>query len=257
MLFGASTSNLYPDLTENALSKLLDMGINTVEVFLNTESETDPGYLREMQRRTQEAGGRIVSVHPYLSATEPYLLFSTYERRYRDGMKHYAHIFDSAAKLGADYVVMHGAKEGALPMDDAIERFGKLYDLGQEYGVTLLQENVVHYRAAHPDYILRMRELLGEKAGFVFDFKQCRRAGHTPDELLDAMGNRVKHLHISDATPERDCLLPGKGTTDLAGPLQRLKKSGFNGACMLELYRSNFGEVVELAEGINFLCGLL
>lgn len=257
MTFGASTANLYPDLTERCLRQLLQLGIRQVEIFLNTESETDPAYLRDMLTQVQAVGGAITAVHPYLSAIEPYLLFSTYERRFRDGLAHYARIFEAAAALHAPYVVMHGAKEGALPMDDAIGRFAEVYDLGQTYGVTLLQENVVRYRSADNAYLRRMRELLGNKAGFVFDFKQCRRSGHTPAEVLDAMGDKVRHVHISDGNETRDCLPPGRGTDDLATPLRRLQQQAFDGVVMLELYRSDFDDSAELKASIEYLSHLL
>ena len=43
---GASTANFYPDLTENALDTLLDLGFRTLEVFINTESELEPHYIQ-------------------------------------------------------------------------------------------------------------------------------------------------------------------------------------------------------------------
>lgn len=257
MQLGASTSNLYPQLTELSLAQLLQLDIRRVEIFLNTRSETEPAYLRELLDRVDTAGGRITAIHPYLSATEPYLLFSAYERRFRDGLDEYGRLFEAAAFLGAPYVVMHGAKEGGLPADDAIARFEQIYDLGQTYGVTLLQENVVRYRSADNAYLRRMRELLGDKAGFVFDFKQCRRSGHTPAEVLDAMGDGVRHVHISDGNAARDCLLPGKGTADLETPLKRLRYQGFDGAVILELYRSDFGDPAELKAGMAYLRDLL
>ena len=39
---GASTANLYPEVTEESLQQLLKAGFRRIEVFLNTESEIDP-----------------------------------------------------------------------------------------------------------------------------------------------------------------------------------------------------------------------
>lgn len=241
MLWGASTANLYPDLTEHCLEQLLQLGFRQIEVFLNTESETAPAFLQAMKDRADAAGASFTSVHPYLSGSEPYLLFSQYERRFRDGLEMYKPLFEAAARLQAPYVVMHGDRlGGVLPVEESIGRFEQVYDLGQTFGVRLLQENVVRFRSSDNDYLCAMRCQLGEKAGFVFDFKQCRRSGHTPDTVLEAMGSALRHIHLSDATAQVDCLPPGQGTADLVGVLQQVTQRGYDGAVMLELYRSNY-----------------
>lgn len=137
MRIGASTANLYPALTEKALDTLLTLGFREVEVFLNTESEAEPDYLRQLRRAADRAGARIRSLHPYISGTEPYLLFSAYDRRLQDGLKIYAKLFRAAQLLGAELVVMHGDKLGGiLPVEESVARFERLYDLGRTYGVT-------------------------------------------------------------------------------------------------------------------------
>lgn len=258
MLWGASTANLYPDLTENCLDQLLELGFRHIEVFLNTESETAPAFLRMLKEKAEAVGASFTSIHPYLSGSEPYLLFSQYERRFRDGLELYKRVFEAAARLEAPYVVMHGdRKEGVLPAAESIGRFEQVYDLGQTYGVRLLQENVVRFRSSQSDYLRQMRRQLGEKAGFVFDFKQCRRSGQDPAAVLEAMGDRLLHMHLSDATVERDCLPPGQGTADLQGILRPLMQRGFDGAVVLELYRSNFDDPAVLWESVRHLQALL
>ncbi len=254
MVVGASTANLYPQVTEDALDTLLALGFRELEVFVNTESEIAPAFLRLLREKADAAGARILSMHPYVSGVEPYLLFSAYERRYRDGLGIYARLFEAAAALGAQFVVMHGDKaEGVLPVEESIARYEGVYDLGQQYGVTLAQENVVRFRAADNAYLAAMRRQLGPKARFVFDLKQCRRCGHTVESVLEAMGEGVAHVHISDNDPQHDCLLPGRGTVDYPALFAGLARAGFDGAVMLELYRTNFGEPADLAEGRRFL----
>ena len=46
MVIGASTANLYPMLTEEALDTLLALGFRNLEVFVNTESEIVPAFFR-------------------------------------------------------------------------------------------------------------------------------------------------------------------------------------------------------------------
>lgn len=258
MLWGASTANFYPELTENSLDRLLALGFRHIEIFFNTESETSPDFLRELKQKLDASGAFVSSVHPYLSGTEPYLLFSQYERRYRDGLGQYERLFEAAAFLDAPYVIMHGdRREGVLPASESIGRFEGVYDLGRTFGVTLLQENVVRFRSSDNAYLRQMRRQLGDKARFVFDFKQCRRSGYDPAEVIEAMGGHIAHVHLSDGAGEKDCLPPGKGTADLRPVLNTLREQGFDGAVILELYRTNFKKPEELWESMRHIQRLL
>lgn len=250
MNIGASTSNLYPMLTEDALACLLKLGFDSIEIFINTESEAEPAYSRSLRRQAEAAGAVIHSLHPYVSGTEPYLLFSAYERRFRDGLKIYERIFQSAAEMGASFVVMHGDKaNGILPVEESIGRFETLYDLGRQHGVTLAQENVFRFRSSDNAYLRAMRKQLGDKAHFVLDFKQCVRCGYTVEDVMEAMGPHIVHVHVSDQDEVHDCLLPGHGRLDYAALFHRLKSYGFDGTLMLELYRCNFQIPEDLADG--------
>lgn len=254
MNVGASTANLYPMPVEQALGRLLALGFRDVEVFLNTASELEPAFLDDLHRQADEAGARIVSFHPFLSGFEPFLLFSEYERRYRDYCREYERFFEAAARLGAGLMVLHGDRlPGVLPEEESVARYAGLYAVGQRYGVTLAQENVVRFRASDLGYIAALRRGMGDRARFVFDLKQCRRAGHQPDEVIEAMGSGLIHVHISDHDADRDCLMPGRGTVDYPRLLTLLQRVGYTGPLILELYRKNFGEEQELVQGRRFL----
>lgn len=258
MKVGASTANLYPALTEEALDSLLRMGFRELEVFVNTDAEIAPAYIRGLRRRADEAGARICAMHPFLSGMEPYLLFSAYERRYQDGLRYYARLFEATAELGASFMVMHGDKaDGVLPVEESIARYEGVYDLGRTYGVTLAQENVVRFRAGDIAYLSAMRRQLGDKAHFVFDAKQARRCGYTAAQVIAAMGGSIAHVHISDADEAHDCLLPGRGREDLRALLSLLARTGFDGSLMIELYRTNFETDEDLCQGKQVIEKLL
>ena len=123
--------------------------------------------------------------------------------------------------------------------------------------MTLAQENVNRFRSSDLDYIRAMRAQLGEKAHFVLDVKQCRRCGLSPFAMAEAMGDKIVHVHVSDQSGEKDCLIPGRGNTDFKRLFSLLRSSGFNGTAMLELYRSNFDAPEELLEGWDFLENIL
>lgn len=254
MVIGASTANFYPMLTEDALAALLKLGFRDVEIFLNSQSEATIAFAKTLRRMAREAGATIWAAHSYFSVWEPFLLFTGYQRRFQDGLQVFEQLFAAAAEMGARFVVLHGDRTGSvLSTEQYCERYEQLYDLGRQYEVTLVQENVVHYRASSPAFIRDMRRLLGDKARFVLDLKQCRRSGVEIGEMQAAMGEGLVHVHISDGDLQRDCLIPGKGTTPFAPVFDQLKQAGFEGAVILELYRKNFDQPQELVEGKRFL----
>ena len=74
------------------------------------------------------------------------------------------------------------------------------------------------------------------EAQFVLDTKQAHMAGFMPEELLEAMGGRVRHVHALDVAAEGGLCLPGQGTIDWLGLMAKLRAQGFNGTVVLEPY---------------------
>ncbi len=250
---GASTSNFYPELTENALDSLLACGFRTLEVFINTESELNSDFIRQLRRKADAAGARIVSVHPYSAGNEPFLLYSAYRRRFEDGKALYNRFFEAAAELGASIVVIHGDRlDSPLALEESLSRYEELYDCGMQYGVCLAQENVVRFRSSDNAYLRAMRDRLGPKAHFVLDLKQALRCGHALGEVLDAMEGHIAHVHVSDHNAQQDCMPPGRGITDFKQIIADLEKQRFQGAWIVELYRHNFQCAQDLIESRRF-----
>lgn len=254
MIIGASTSNFYPAPVETALDTVLAAGFSTVEIFLNAPCEREKGFIGELYRRTREAGATVCALHPYSSFMEPYFLFSLYERRFTDMLEDYKGYFEAAAQLGAPYLILHGDKAGGkLPLEQSLERYEKLYDLGQTFGVRVAQENVVRYRSEGLDYLRALRRYLGKKAAFVLDVKQTVRCGLSVEEVAQAMGDAIIHVHVSDHNEVADCLPPGKGSFDYGRLFSLLQQYRYDGALVLELYRDGFGDVGDLVTAANFL----
>lgn len=254
MVIGASTSNFYPLPIEESLDTVLAAGFRHIEIFLNAPSEADPSFVDELKRRCDAAGASVSALHPYSSFMEPFFLFSPYQRRADDGFELYKPMFEAAARLGAPFLILHGAKPlGQMSDAQLIERYEKLYDLGMSYGVVTAQENVAKFSSAELPYLQTMKTKLGEKAKFVFDFKQTGRCGLAPEQVIKTMGDGIVHVHISDRDAHRDCLPPGLGERDFLPLLQTLKSAGYDGVLMLELYRSNFDSVDDLIRARAFL----
>lgn len=249
MKIGISTASLYPLETEKALEFLGANGIPVTEIFFNSPSELEDGFTDKLRSIKEKYGIEVASVHPCGSVGEPYYLFSGYQRRYEEIRRFYRKYYAAAKKLGARYVVLHGdSLAGHISMEDYCKRLDEMRGDAEEYGVILSHENVNRYRAALPENVRAIREMTGDRQLFTFDVKQAVRAGCGVDEMYSAMRGKIVNVHISDHSDEGDCLLPGRGGFDFAGLFDKLSADGYNGACLIEVYRHAFNDPKELLE---------
>ncbi len=260
MKTGISTGCLYPMLTEDALRTMLSLGFDTFEIFFNSFSELEPDYLDRLRCMLEKNSARVVSVHPFTSSFESFLLFSNYERRFLDGVDFYDMYLRAAQRLGADKIVLHGLNaEYASSLSDSeyFRRFAIMQERAQCYGAELLQENVNKFRSRNTDFILRMAQEIPGNAAFVCDVKQAVRSGITPEAMARAMGDWLRHVHISDVGENSSCVLPGKGNYDLEGFLRNLISSGYNGDVMIEVYRFSYDKTEELKHSREYIDRLI
>ena len=256
MEIGISTACLYPMTTELALKTLLEAGFRLFELFFNSYSEINPGYVRELKRQADAYEAKIVSIHPFTSGFETMLLFSDYERRYTDALDFYQEYFEAAAILGAKILVLHGERDywrKRITEEVYLERYAGLRKKGKIYGVDVAQENVNAFRSEDPAFLCRMREKLHGDCSFVYDVKQAVRAGYDAYEVCNAMGDRIVHVHLNDNFgKEKDCLLPGKGQMDYMRLGEQLAAQNYQGDAVIEVYRGDFSEIEELVAAQRF-----
>jgi sugar phosphate isomerase/epimerase len=252
MKIGISTSSFYPLYTEEALYKIAENGVNVAEVFFNAECETEKPFVDKLKRVKESYGMEISSIHPTMSLCESFMLFSNYDRRYFEGLEKYKRYGEIAAELGAEYVIMHGGKpNNAIDDREYFERFHKVGQEVKNSGGILLQENVVNHRAGSVDALKRMKEYLNGDVGFCLDIKQSIRGGYSPFEVLDAVGENVRHIHISDHDKKCDCKLLLKGDFDFKSFFVRLKELNYSEALIFEVYRNAYLEYGEVFESFN------
>lgn len=254
MRVGVSTACFYPAPTEEALLLAARSGAPCTEIFINADSEFCPSFFDRLAASAKGYQMEVVSIHPFTSGFEPIFFFSDYPRRMQDGLEMYRRFFELAARIGARYFVLHGARaQAALPEEELFERFMVLRRLAAGEGVRLLQENVARCKSRSPDFIRHMRAYLGSEAEFVLDTKQALRSGFSIEQMCQAMGEGMRHVHISDYSEEKDCVLPGKGKLDITALSRMLSESGYVGDMVLEVYRDSYGEVQELFSAYQYL----
>lgn len=257
MSYGISSSCLYPLSTEESLKTLGEMGVKTCEVFLNSPSETTLDFARKLNSIKNTFGMNIVSVHPFSSFAETYMLFSEYERRFDDMLEFYKRDFEVTAALGANISVIHGSKLPQKVSNEVyFERFERLVDEGSKFGITVAQENVYAHLSESPEFLSEMKAALGDKFRMVFDVKQAVKSGFDPLPFAEKFADSISHIHISDHKDGLSCLPPGKGNFGFAKLFGIMKSHGYGGNYVIELYRSNYGEYSELADALAYILNL-
>lgn len=254
MKIGVSTASLYPLHIEDAFAKLAEMGIKTAEVFANSTCEAREPFVSQICELRDKNAMQITSFHPFSSPMESVFLFSTYDRRIEEMLTLYREFFGAMNRLGAKIFVVHGAiLSSKCTAEHYLKQFRLLSEAGQEFGVTVAQENVSYCLSGSLDFLKLMKRELGEYASFVLDLKQARRSKADPLEYIDALGESIVHCHLSDANADFDCLPIGKGDFDFESLIKKLRSIGYDGALIVELYRDNYGEFTELRESVDAL----
>ncbi len=255
MNIGVSTGCFYPRKTIDCLQNVADMGVKFTEVFFNTDSELEEEYLYRLKDIADKNNIKIVSVHPYTSAIETFMFFGKTDYKLADSVKYYEKYFKACRILGAEYVVIHGCHTTAEYMD--MKRYTHilniLADKRKEYGVYISQENVVKFKCGYTENLRELLKYANTNIRFTLDIKQSFRAGQNLDELMDLMGNRISHLHISDFADNNDSLIPGQGDVDFSFYLQKAQDKYCVKYGLIEIYNDNLDSVKELKKSVKML----
>ena len=258
MQAGVSTACLFPMHLEEALYELSLNGVTCSELFVNADSDINRSRVHTMQTIIERYGTVCPSVHPFTAPIEPLMLFSSYDRRVDDLIDYYRRYFEVMNQLDARIFVFHGndirhAVEPAL----YCERFLRLVRAGEEFGITVAQENVERCQSGSLHFLREMIRILGKDAHFVLDVKQAVRAGESPLHMLHMLGSHIVHLHISDHSDKGDCLPIGAGTFRIRSFLEALYKYSPDCTVMLELYRDNYRGISDLVSGYRMLSHMI
>lgn len=261
MRCGISTACFFPEDMLDAVRQVIESGAPVTEIFLNTFSELEDGFITRLHDIISRSGIEVASIHPCSSMIEGFFFASHYDGRMQDGLRLYRRYFEICRLLGADKLVFHGDHRVNMdyyPADLYAQNFRTLAALGREYGVTLCHENVFYCRLATPGDARQLKTLLGDDAAFVLDTKQVQREGSLVSEMVAAMGTAIRHIHISDsAGKEDDCLPPGQGDFEFAALIADLEAMGYKGDLIIEVYRDNFTQSVDLVAAMQHINTLL
>jgi len=254
MNFGISTACFYPQSLEKTIDVFGENNIKNIEIFFNTFSELKKDYVAEIKKTKEHYGQSVVAVHPFTCGFEPFMFFTDYDLRFKDGIDMYKSYFEVMNWLDCNIFVFHGdRKQGHLSNEIYFERFAKLRDIGKEFGVIVAQENVERCKSGNLIFLEEMLKYLDNDVAFVFDNKQALRSDVSVNEYLNICGKHIIHVHLSDNTNDRDCLPPFEGTLDISDLLSKLKQKGFDKTVMIEVYSESIKNETTFFENFNRL----
>lgn len=249
---GISTASFFNRMTiEDAVLQLGAHGVPAAELFLNSFCEYEPAFTAMLAERARTANLRIHSVHPMSTQFEPQL-FSLHPRQREDAFRIYERVLQAARTLGAACYVMHGAAtlNGAaknLELARIAPIFSELDEMARAYGVTLALENVSWCLFCTPSFGLRLRELTKDRMHFTLDIKQAVRSGFSPEDYMDAVGDRIVNVHLCDYERLENGAfrwrMPTQGQCDFSALRAALLAHGYRGPAFVEVYSDMYDDV--------------
>ena len=227
---GLSTASVYPDGTPVAFELAAKLGYDGVEVMVWTDPVSQDPYA--LLRLSQHYGVPILAVHaPCLIITQRVWTTDPWAKLQKAQF--------AAELLGADTVVVHPPfrwqRDYARNFRQGIAR------MAGETDVRFAVENMFPLRvrgreasAYQPTWDVAAAEPYRH---YTLDLSHTAVSHSDALAMLDAMDDRLAHLHVADGTgvPKDEHLVPGRGTQPCAEVLERLAGRGFDGNVIVEI----------------------
>jgi sugar phosphate isomerase/epimerase len=223
-----SSWSVYPLSVRDAFAVAQDLAFDGVEVKVtNSATSQDAQALLELSHRYRQA---IVSIHA------PTLLFT--QRVWGSAWNKIEMSCRLAREVGCGTVVVH-------PPFRWQSNYAKNFPAGvrqlaEMYQVRIAVENMYPWRVRGREalaYLPHWDPLDQDYDDVTWDFSHAAIAGADSVESIKALGDRLRHVHLSDGSGSgRDeHLIPGRGNQGCAEALQHLAASGFDGVVVAEI----------------------
>jgi sugar phosphate isomerase/epimerase len=228
---GLSTASVYPENTAVAFELAGKLGYDGVEVMVWTDPVSQDPYA--LLRLSQQFSVPILAIHaPCLIITQRVWSVDPWAKLRRAQF--------AAELLGARTVVVHppfrwqreyarGFRAGVDRLADethvrfAVENMFPLRVRGREVSAYQPSWDVAADGEPYRDYTL--------------DLSHTAVSRSDAAATLEAMGDRLTHLHLADGTgiPKDEHLVPGRGDQPCADILERLGARGWSGIVVVEV----------------------
>lgn len=253
MRIGMSTAAYYSRMeTEEAAAFLASLGVPCCEAFLQTESEYLPSF--GLKLKSLADGMDVVSVHNRTFHFESDLLGQSPRQR-ADGFFMLETFLQTAELLGAHVYVYHGPprlRGNCPPLDRWQPYIEETMERCRRHGVRLCWETVswawLNSMERIDEFARRWPEI-----GFTLDVKQVMELGMEPASVAEAMGERLRHVHILDFDENGRHVLPGRGRSNFRDLSKALRAVNYQGDIILEPYAAQTEDTGEVLRSIEWL----
>lgn len=196
-----------------------------------------------VRREIESRGLRLVCFTPE-QCVYPINIASPHEETRRRSVKFFEGSIRAAGELGCNKVLVTsgtGYFDGSNAQDAWSWSRDNLYGLGElakHYGVTLALEVLRHDESNLVYNLPTLQKMLGELShsaiGGMIDTIPMALAGERPAQYLEALGDRLVHVHFIDGAP-RGHLAWGDGVLDMNAYLSEFDAYGYAGYLSLEI----------------------
>ena len=227
---GLSTSSVYPESTAHAFSWAASVGYEAVEVMVGIDALSQQ--TSAVKQLMEHHGIPICAIHA------PTLLFT--QRVW--GLEPWGKLERSAemaAEVGAEVVVVHPPFR--WQREYARDFLNGIAALEESTGIAFAVENMYPWRASsrrHLEMYLPGWDPSAEPyANTTIDLSHAAIAQTDPVALAERLGDRLRHIHLTDGTDSAsdEHLVPGRGDIGAAEFLHHLARTGFAGEVVLEI----------------------
>ncbi|MEZ2388455.1 sugar phosphate isomerase/epimerase family protein [bacterium RCC_150] len=223
-----SSASVYPLSVHDAFAVAQDLGYDGVEVMVtNNATSQNPDALIQLSHRYDQ---QIVSIHA------PTLLLT--QQVWGPAWNKIEMSCQMAREVGCNTVVVHPPFRW---QSNYAENFAAgVREIAAMYQVHIAVENMYPWRVRGREalaYLPHWDPLGQDYDDVTWDFSHAATAGANSLEAVRALGNRLRHVHLTDGSGsgKDEHLIPGYGTQQCAEVLQHLAASGFDGTVVAEI----------------------
>ncbi len=247
---GLSTTSVYPESTAHAFGYAASLGYDAVEVMVIDAISQDVAAVKQL---SEHHGVPIVSIHaPCLLITQRVWGTEPWGKLEKSA--------EMAHAVGAEVVVVHPPFR--WQREYARDFVNGIAALEESSGIAFAVENMYPWRASSRrgvEMYLPGRDPSTEPyANTTIDLSHAAISGDDPIELADRLGERLRHVHLTDGTrsAKDEHLVPGRGEVGAAEFLRHLARTGFGGEIVVEINTRKSGtradREADLRESLEF-----
>ena len=225
---GLGTSTVFPESTASAFELAANLRYDGVELMIGIDPvSTDIDYIRKLQDYHQVA---VLSVHaPCLVITQ---------HVWGDGWEKLRRSCAAATDLGADVVVVHPPFRWQVSY--ARNFAAGVRELAAETGITIAVENMYPWRGAGAilyGYLPDWDPTDEDFDALTLDLSHAATSGVRSIDYLDAWGERLRHVHLTDGlgSARDEHLFPGQGNQDAWRLVNQLGARRYTGHIIHEI----------------------